>query len=150
MSKELLSILIAASPLAELRGALPMAILVWGMPIFKAYLLSVVGNFLPAIPLILFWRHLAGWLMRRNYYLNRLFSFIFEHVRRRFLKHQAIFENLGLLVLTAIPIPVLGGVWTASVAVFLFDIPLRRASLMLSLGVLISGLVVLFLSSLIL
>jgi len=54
ISKEVLTVVIAALPVAELRGAIPLAIFAWGITPFNAYVLGVVGNFLPVVPLLFF------------------------------------------------------------------------------------------------
>lgn len=145
ISKEALTILIAASPIIELRGAIPAAVLEWNFPAEKAFVLGVFGNFLPVIPLLLFWNYLAEWLSHRIYFFNRLFNWLFEKTRSRHNHHFEIWKGLALLIFVAIPLPFTGA-WSATIAAFVFGIPLRRAAIMIFLGILISGLIVLSLS----
>ncbi|MDP3014952.1 MAG: small multi-drug export protein [bacterium] len=142
MEKEILTILIAASPVSELRGAIPAAIFFWDFPALKAFLLSVFGNFLPVIPLLLFLKYLTGWLSHRVYFLNRFFSWLFERTRKQHNHHFEVWKELALIIFVAIPLP-LTGAWGGTVAAFVFGIPLHRAILDIGLGILISGLIVL-------
>lgn len=144
MEKEILTILIAASPISELRGAIPIAVFLWNFSVGKAYLLSVFGNFLPVIPLLFFWKYLAEWLSHRIYFLNRFFTWLFEMTRRRHNHHFEIWRELALIVFVAIPLPFTGA-WSGTIAAFVFGIPFRRAILDIGLGILISGLIVLLL-----
>jgi uncharacterized membrane protein len=141
MEKEFLTILIASSPFAELRGAIPTAVLIWGFPISKAFILSIIGNFLPVIPLLLFWNFLAEKLSDRFYYFNRLFAWLSD----RTIKHHSYrfdkWESLALLLFVAIPFP-LTGAWSGTLAAFIFGIPIKRASIMILIGILISGTIV--------
>ncbi|MBI5079331.1 small multi-drug export protein [Candidatus Wolfebacteria bacterium] len=144
--KELLTILIAASPVSELRGAIPTAMFVWHFSVWKAYLLAVFGNFLPVIPLLLFWRHLSEWLFRKSYWCNRLFAWLFERTRRNHSHRFEIWEEIALFIFVAIPLP-LTGAWTGTVAAFIFDIPFWKAVLMILLGIIVAGAIVSFLSA---
>ena len=49
-----MTLIVAALPVSEVRGAIPLAIGVYGFSPLDAYLLSVFGNLLPIIPLLLF------------------------------------------------------------------------------------------------
>jgi len=145
MSKELLTLLVAASPLVELRGAIPFAVFSLHLEPIRAFLISVIGNFIPIIPLLFFWKYFAAFLSRRSLYCRRFFAWFFTHTRRRHTNHFAVWKEIALLVFVAIPLP-LTGAWSGTVAAFVFNVPLWRAALMIALGILIAGFVVLFLS----
>jgi uncharacterized membrane protein len=145
MEKEFLTILIAASPISELRGAIPTAIFIWDFAPLKAFLLSVFGNFLPVIPLLLFWKYLSGWLSHRIYFFNRFFSWLFERTQKKYNHHFEFWKELALIIFVAIPLPFTGA-WSGTIAAFVFGIPFWRAVLDISLGIIIAGLIVLLLS----
>ncbi len=52
MIPELKTFLIAMSPIIELRGSIPIALEVYKLPIWSAYLFSVLGNLVPLILII--------------------------------------------------------------------------------------------------
>lgn len=142
MSHELSTILIGASPLAELRGALPMAIGVFKFSPFKAYILSILGNIVIIPFVLLFLIKFSDYLMRHSYYVNRFFTWLFERTRRKHTKQFEIWGTLALFIFTAIPLP-LTGAWSACVAAFVFGIDFWKAVVSIVLGVLTAGLIVL-------
>jgi len=141
MEKELLTILIAASPLAELRGAIPAAMIAWEMPVLKAFLLAVFGNFLPVIPLLIFWNFLADKLSDRFYYFNRLFAWLSDRTIKNHAMKFEKWESFALFIFVAIPFPITGA-WTGTLAALIFGIPIKKAALMIGLGILVSGTIV--------
>ena len=145
-SKELLTILTAALPVSELRGAIPAAVFVWQLPIWKAYLLAIFGNFLPVIPLLLFWRYLSEWLSRRSYWFNRFFAWLFERTQRNHSHRFEVLEELALLIFVAVPLPFTGA-WAGTAAAFVFNLSFWKSVLMIGLGIIISGLLVVLLTA---
>jgi uncharacterized membrane protein len=139
ISPELVTVVLAALPISELRGAIPYAITVGGMSWQKAFALSVVGNFLPVLPILLLLETVSTWLRRYTLW-DRFFSWLFERTRRRG-KLIERFEALGLVLFVAIPLPVTGA-WTGCVAAFIFKVPLRLALPAILGGILIAGTVV--------
>jgi uncharacterized membrane protein len=139
---ELATIFIAMMPVVELRMALPTAIFIWGMPPMQAYLFSVIGNFIPVIPLIIFWRYCTEWISNRV----PAFKFFWERkLLKTRTKYEKKFENtkfIALFLLVAIPLPFTGA-WTGTVASHIFGISLWRSALAIGLGIIVSGLLVL-------
>ena len=89
---------VAMLPLSELRGAIPLA-LYWHLSPLTAYLLSVTGNFLPVIPLLLGLDRLVGRLSRKAS-LDRLITRFFAHTRRRHSDRISEAGSLGLVALS--------------------------------------------------
>lgn len=145
--QELIVILSAAAPISEVRGAVPLAMLLFDFHPLKAYLLGVLGNLLPVLPLLLFLEHFSGFLMRRSYFCNRFLSWLFEYTRRNHADHFHYWSwaPLALFVFVAVPLP-LTGAWSGALAAFVFGIPLLRAFSVISLGVALAGLIVLALT----
>lgn len=138
----LATIIIAAIPIAELRGAIPVAILTYGMAPASAYFLAVLGNMLPVIPLLLFLDPVSTYL-RRFKPFDMFFSWLFDRTRRN---HTESFEKYGTMALTlfvAVPLPVTGA-WTGCAAAFVFGIKFRHAFPAILVGVMIAGLIVSF------
>lgn len=136
----LATILLGATPIMELRGAIPIAIGVYGMDPITAYILAVIGNLLPVIPLLLFLDPVSTYL-RRFKIGDMFFSWLFTRTHRN---HSEKFERYGTLALTlfvAVPLPVTGA-WTGCAAAFVFGIKFRHALLAISEGVMIAGVIV--------
>ena len=81
-SKEVVVLLIAALPVFELRGALPVAINLFHLPWYYAFLLAFMGNLLP-VPLILLLLDTVTKLLSKIGFLNQMLNWLFERTRRR-------------------------------------------------------------------
>jgi uncharacterized membrane protein len=138
-SAELITVILAMMPVSELRGAIPYAVGVAGMTWQKAYILSVIANFVPVIPIF----YLIGPIserLRRFKVFDRFFTWLFARARRKG-KLIERFEILGLVLFVAIPLPVTGA-WTGTIAAFLFGVKKRVALPAIFLGICIAGVVV--------
>ena len=132
-------ILIAASPIAELRAAIPLAILTFDFPWYHALLLSIIGNLLP-VPFILLFLDTATRLLSRVPLFKRWLDWLFERTRLRG-KIIERYKRIGLVLFVAIPLPVTGA-WTGSLAAVIFGIGFKQAFFSIILGVLIAGIIV--------
>jgi len=139
LSQKLLVMFIAAIPLAELRGSMPYAMFVLKMKWQEAFILSVIGNFIPVIPFLLFLEAFAHRLMKYPRW-NRLFTWTFNRTRKRSSVIER-FEAVGLALFVGVPLP-LTGAWSGCIAAFLFRIPLRLAIPSITAGILIAAVVV--------
>jgi uncharacterized membrane protein len=141
-NKEIAVVIVAALPVSELRGALPLA-LTMGFSPYKAYCLSFLGNLIPVMPLLFLLQPVSNRL-RHIKIFEKFFGWLFERTRKKATLVER-FEALGLILFVAIPLPVTGA-WTGCVAATLFKIRFRYAFLSIAAGVLIAGLIVLGLS----
>ena len=138
---ELIVFAVGASPISELRGAIPLALGVYNFSAGKALLISFLGNLLPAIILLWALGPVSGYLIRKSPLAEKFFTWLFARTRHKFTGNYERLGELALLVFVAIPFPITG-VWTGSVAAFLFGIPKRRALVLISGGALVAGLIV--------
>ena len=138
--QELFVFLVAASPVVELRGAIPLALLVYELPLWKAFFLAVLGNMIPVLLLPVFGQ-LTRELSLRFAILDRFFHWLFFRTRQRHKRTFELFRDVALVALVAIPLPFTGA-WTATLAAFVFGIPLRRAFPLILFGVIIAAVIV--------
>ena len=139
-SKELMTFLGSMIPIGELRSSIPLALRA-GLSPFEAFFWSVLGNIVVGLVLLLVLNPLSRFLERHFYVLNRLFNWLFERTRK---KHSRKIENWGALALigfVGIPLP-MTGVWTGSLAAFVFGISFRKAFPAIICGALIAGIIV--------
>ncbi|HIH36954.1 MAG TPA: small multi-drug export protein [Methanocellales archaeon] len=132
-------IVVAAMPISELRGAIPVAIL-HGFDPLTAYMLAVIGNLIPVVPLLLWLEPVSNYLRRYKNW-DRFFNWLFTRTRSR---HSEYFEKYGAIALSlfvAIPLPVTGA-WTGCAAAFVFGIKFSHALPAIFFGVLIAGVIV--------
>ena len=130
---------IAASPISELRGAIPWAISVFHFPWYYAFLIAVIGNLLP-IPFILLFLDSFSRLLSKISFFERMISWLFERTRRRG-RIVERYERIGLILFVAIPLPITGA-WTGSLAAVLFGLKFKHAILSIFIGILIASLIV--------
>ncbi len=131
--------LLSTLPITELRGAIPLALTIYKMPVFPTYIFAVLGNIVPAIFLLLYLKPFSDFLCRWCLF-NMFFEWLFKRTRR----HEEKYEKYGalfLLFFVAIPLPGTGA-WTGSVAAFVFGIRFWYAFPTIVGGVMIAGIIV--------
>ena len=132
--------LIAMLPIFELRGSIPVAIGMFEMSWWKAYIFSVIGNMIP-VPFILLLLKRVVRFSRRFKVGRRLFDHLFERTRKRTGERIKRYEAMALVLFVAIPLPVTGA-WTGAFAAWMFDLEFKRSIGYIFCGVLIAGAVV--------
>ena len=131
---------LSALPISELRGAIPLALAIYKMQVFPAYIFAVLGNLVPVIFLLLYLKPFTDFLSRW-YLLKIFFNWLFKRTR---LKNQKKFEKYGalfLLFFVAVPLPITGA-WTGSVVAFVFGIRFWYAFPAILGGVMVAGIIV--------
>lgn len=139
LSPELVTVIISVLPIAELRGALPVAIKLFHLPWYQAFYLAIIGNMLPVPLLLLFFESLAR-AIRHTDRGKRLMDKLLKGTKRRTAVVEK-YESIGLMALVAIPLPGTGA-WTGSIAASLCGLKFGRAFLSITAGVLVSGTIV--------
>ncbi len=142
-SKELVVLVIAALPVLELRGAIPVAINMFGLPWYYAFSLALIGNLLPVPFILLFLEAITRGLGRVGIF-RRMLDWLFERTRRRG-RIVERYERIGLALFVAIPLPATG-VWTGSLVASLLGLPFKHAFLAILVGVFVAGVIVTCLS----
>lgn len=135
---EFLIALTAALPIAELRGSIPLGLYL-KEPLWKVFLLSMVGNLIPIPPLYFFLGPVSNRL-RKLAVFDRYFTWLFNRAKRKSDIIQR-YEALGLMIFVAIPLPMTGA-WTGCIIASLLKMPFRYAFPAVALGVLGAGIIV--------
>ncbi|GAB4115956.1 MAG: small multi-drug export protein [Candidatus Caldatribacteriota bacterium] len=131
--------LLSTLPISELRGAIPLGLLFYKLPILLTYVVSILGNILPIVFILkyleFFYQYFSRWKWG-----ERFFHWLFQRTRAyetKYEKYGAIF----LLFFVAIPLPITGA-WTGAAIAFVFGIRFWYAFPAICGGVLVSGLLV--------
>jgi uncharacterized membrane protein len=140
--KELYIFLVSASPIVELRGAIPLAFF-YKFSIFKAFLISFLGNILP-VPFLLIFLSPVSNRLRKLKIFDKFFTWFFERTKKK-AKLVERLETIGLILFVAIPLPGTGA-WTGSAAASIFRIRFKTAFLAIILGVFLAGILVTLIS----
>ncbi|MFW6022922.1 MAG: COG2426 family protein [Halanaerobiaceae bacterium] len=142
-SRELAVFFVSWLPIVELRGAIPLAISL-GISPWKAYWLSVAGNAVPVIPLLLLLVPVRKYLREHFVFMDNFFQWLEERTLAKGDKVEK-YGAVALILFTAIPFPTTGA-WTASLAAILFKIKFRYAFPAIIIGVLLAGIIMIVLS----
>ena len=139
ITEELIVFIVSVLPVAELRGALPIAINLFHMPWYWALPLAVIGSLLPVPFLLLFLGALAK-AVSRTKSGKKLVNWVSQRTRKR---GQIIekYERIGLTLFVALPLPMTGA-WTGSIAAFVFGLKFKYALLSILFGLIIAGAIV--------
>lgn len=135
MTPELKLLLLAATPISELRGAIPVGLFVYHFSYWKTALICILGNILPIIPLIYFLKFGANYLSQKSTFFKKFFDWWFNRAKIAFEGKYAAWGKLALAIFVAIPSPMTGA-WTGAVVSVLFNIKPKEAFLWITLGVL--------------
>lgn len=139
IKREILVMIVAAMPISELRGAIPLGISLGLSPIHST-VISIIGNMM-IVPILL---KILEPMM--NYFEKTIFfSKIIGWIKRRTLRKTRAtikkFSLLGLFILVAIPIPTTGA-WTGCMAASLLKLNYKNALLAILSGILAAGIIV--------
>jgi len=140
MPNELTTILVAAAPISELRGAIPLALEVFDFGVLKTLILVWIGNFLP-VPIIIYLIGPAEKILRKYSFFDKFFNWLFKRTRHKFEGKYLKWGELALVLFVAIPLPVTGA-WTGSLASYLFGIPKKNAVFLIMIGIFIASIIV--------
>jgi len=143
LSPELVVVLIAALPIVELRGAVPVGIFVFCMPWWQAVLWAVLGNIAPIILVLLLLERIVAWLSHIALF-RRFFEWLFARARSKSASIQK-YEFWGLATFVGVPLPGTGA-WTGAVAAEVLGLSYGKSLLSIFVGVLMAATVVTFLS----
>ena len=144
--KELAVVLLSLIPVAELRLAIPIAILNYGIHPVEAYFFACIGNLIPGPFIILFIRKIFDW-MKKFKIFHKLVAKLEEKGKS---KQETVkkYKFWGLFIFVAIPFPGTGA-WTGALIAALMNMRLKDALPSIILGVATAGIIVTALSILV-
>ena len=143
IKKYLLIFLISMVPLIELRGAIPIATVGYGLDYWTSLVVCVIGNMLP-VPIIYFFaRKFLIWGAKQKY-IGKFCNFFLvkgEHAGQKLVVKSGrggLF--IALMLFVGIPIPGTGA-WTGTLGASFLDMGFKSTVLSVSLGVLLAGVI---------
>lgn len=132
---------ISMIPVLEIRGALPIAIISFHLPVWQALILTIVGNMVPITIILFAADRFHRWVSTHAGFLGRNWVKYLDHLQEKF-SHK--YQKYGLVILmllaAGLPVPIIGG-YTAAAAAFVFGVPINKSWPYLFAGVVLSGLV---------
>ena len=129
------------TPIGELRASILVGLAVYNLDWILVYLISVIGNLIPVVLLLLFFEPVSNQLSKRFKIFQRFFLWLFKRTRKKYDSKMEKYGYPDLAVFVAIPLPITGG-WTGSLIAFLFGIPFKKAFPLITLGIMTAGIIV--------
>lgn len=142
--KELATFLIALVPVTELRASIPLAVKVYGLDPFVAWLYSVAGTYFAMVLIVLLLDPVSKILSKYIPPFGKFFRWLFEHTRKKADKKMEKYGAWAIFILSATPIPFIGGM-TGALAAFVFGVPIKKSLPLMLAGTMFSGWIVLLL-----
>lgn len=128
---------ISMIPLTELRAAVPLGIEYYKLPIEQVWALSVLGNIVPVLFILLFIPIFHKWAVDKKFLGKALAKFL-DRAEKKFSGKHAKYGALGLILFVGIPLPMTGA-WTGALAAFVFNIPYKKAVKLIFLGLCVAA-----------
>jgi uncharacterized membrane protein len=131
--------LISMIPIFELRGGIPVGIALFKLHPVTVYFTCVVFNLIPVLPILLLLNPLRRLLSRVP-----PFRGLFRYLERKAARNKRLierYEEIGLTLFVAIPLPVTGA-WTGSIVAEVMGLKVMKSFLSISLGVALAGIIV--------
>lgn len=133
----LLPFVLAMFPILE-RYAISVAILEAHLSIPLAFVVVLIGNMIPVLFLVYFLGPVTDFFSKYSKEFKKLFDFICKYARNKHAKKFESLKELAILLIAALPIPLMG-TWSAALAAFVFDIPPRKSIPLIFFGAIISN-----------
>ena len=142
LKKYIIVFLISMVPIVELRGAIPIGVGAYNLPVLTTFIICIIGNMIPVPFIFLFARKVLEWGQDKPY-IGPLFKWFIKkgHKGGRKLQSKAgrgLYYALFLFV--GIPIPGTGA-WTGTLAVSILDLDFKKTVFSVLGGVLLAGII---------
>lgn len=139
MKELIMTFFVAMLPVLELRGAIPIGTAA-GLDPRVVFITAIIGNLVPVPFIIIFIRRVFAWMRGKSEFFDRIVTRMEEKAAKNAQKVYR-YENIGLFLLVAIPLPGTGA-WTGSLVAAFLDMRLKRCIGPIFLGVLAAGIIV--------
>ena len=141
--KYLLTIILGATPIIELRYAAIISQYAFGLDVLPSFICGLIGNIIPVYFIVKYIRPLFDFFGRFKIF-KVIIDWASEKATKKIAESERLqnFTALGLFLFVAIPIPGTGA-WVGSLIANFLDLPLKKAFWPLALGVLAAGIIML-------
>lgn len=138
MSLQLLvPFVLAMFPIVE-RYAISVALVENHMAILPAYLLVLTGNMLPVVFIVYFLEPVTDFCSKYSKLFKKVFEAVCKYSRNKNAEKFEKLKELAILLIAALPIPLMG-TWSGALAAFLFGVPPKKSLPLIFIGAIISN-----------
>lgn len=143
----IITAIIGAVPIVELRGAIPIGVFTFHLNYVEAFVCSFIGNILPVYFIVKYIRPLFDFFGRWKP-LKKIIDWATERATKKIEESERLqnFVALGLFLFVAIPLPGTGA-WIGSLIANFLDVPPKKAIPPIIAGVLAAGIIILTLTA---
>ena len=136
--------LITLIPFIELRGSIPYGISILGLNWFTVFLIAVISNAIVG-PLIYFLldKFIHKFLLKKKWFFNG-YNNLIEKKQKKIKKYVDKYGEIGIAIFIAIPLPGTGS-YSAALGSYLIGLSYKKFIIANLIGVLIAGIIILFL-----
>lgn len=126
-------------PLIEQRGAIPVGILGYRLNPWLVAVVSLVGSFIPAPFIYLFFNKILAW-MKTVKYFKKFTDFVENKVQKGSKKLEK-YKEIGLISFVGIPLPTTG-LWTGTAVAAFLGLDFKKSMICVFLGGVISAIII--------
>jgi len=130
-------------PLIEQRGAIPVGIIGYQMNPLVVALVSLLGSFIPAPFIYIFFNKIFGW-MKTVKIFDKFTGFVEKKVQKGSKKLEK-YKEIGLITFVGIPLPTTG-LWTGTAAAAFMGLDFKKSMLCVFVGGILSAILITILS----
>ena len=137
--KYLIVFFMSMVPLIEQRGAIPVGIFVYNIDYFSVFFISLIGSFVPAPFIYLFFNRIFTWMKTISYF-DRFTIFVDKKIRKNSKKLEK-YEEIGLITFVGVPLPTTG-LWTGSAVAAVLGLDFKKSMVCVFIGGVISAAII--------
>ena len=142
LKKYIIVFLISMVPIVELRGAIPIGVGAYNLPVLTTFIICIIGNMIPVPFIFLFARKVLEWGQDKPY-IGPLFKWFIKKGHKGGQKLQSKAGRglyYALFLFVGIPIPGTGA-WTGTLAASILDLDFKKTVFSFLFGVLLAGII---------
>ncbi|MDY4796637.1 MAG: small multi-drug export protein [Floccifex porci] len=142
LKKYIIVFLISMVPIVELRGAIPIGVGAYNLPVLTTFIICIIGNMIPVPFIFLFARKVLEWGQGKPY-IGPLFKWFIKKGHKGGQKLQSKAGRglyYALFLFVGIPIPGTGA-WTGTLAASILDLDFKKTVFSVLGGVLLAGII---------
>lgn len=133
--------LLSMTPLGELRISIPIGIFIYGMKPLSVFLISILGNFIPAFLILICLKKVSEYLSSKFTFFHKIFSWWENNTKKNHLEKINSLGLMGLIMFVGIPLPMTGA-WTGALLATLMNLPLKKSVPAILAGIIMAGIIV--------
>jgi uncharacterized membrane protein len=135
--------LLSMTPVGELRMSIPIGIAVFDLNVYLVFFVSVLGNLIPAIFILLFLKKISVFFEEKCKIWKKFILWWENRTKKNHSKKIQRYGFMGLALLVAIPLPITGA-YTGALLATLMGLTFKKSLFAIFTGIVVAGIIVSF------